>query len=128
MADDIYRKIGKETGKDVRIVRAAAHHPFEFLSKVMADPSDHKPVRFRYFGVFHVKPYWRKGLRRSSKVGSPIEGDIIWAKVPEEKFGKIYYNLKFGCIKKGLFKAEDNSVTCPIQEIQFWVKQPGSEI
>ena len=43
-----------------------------------------------------VKPYWRKGLRNTAKVGPPPEGDEIWARVPEQKFNKTYINLKKG--------------------------------
>jgi hypothetical protein len=120
MAESIYSQIGKQMGKDVRLVRAAAHHPFEFFSKVMEDPEDHRPVRFRYFGAFFVKPYWRKGLKNPAKVGYPTEGQPIWARVPEKKFNKIYINLKQGQIIGQEFHANDESVVCPITDIAFW--------
>jgi len=122
MADNIYSKIGKATGKDVRIVRAAAHHPFEFFGRVMEDPEDHRPVRLRYLGVFFVKPYWRKGLMKTSKVGLPENGDNIWARVPEQKYSKTYINLKQGKVKEGTFISTDGNVECPVTQIQFWKK------
>jgi hypothetical protein len=126
MAESIYRTIGKEIGKDVRLVRTAAHHPFEFFSELMEDPSDHRPMRFRYLGVFYVKPYWHKGLKRSRRFGYPEEGDIIWAKVPEQVKGKTYCNLKFGRILEGQFIADDKSVTCPLIDVEFWVRDADS--
>ena len=120
MAESIYSQIGKRMGKDVRLVRAAAHHPFEFFSKVMEDPSDHRPVRFRYLGAFYVKPYWRKGLRNIKKIGPPPKGEEIWARVPEQKFNKTYINLKKGTVENEVFTASDNSVQCPLSEVQFW--------
>lgn len=120
MAESIYSQIGKRMGKDVRLVRAAAHHPFEFFSKVMEDPSDHRPVRFRYLGAFYVKPYWRKGLRNINKIGPPPEGDEIWARVPENKFNKTYINLKKGTVIEERFLSEDGTVNCPLSEVQFW--------
>jgi hypothetical protein len=126
MAESIYRTIGKEMGKDVRLVRTAAHHPFEFFSEVMEDPTDNRPMRFRYLGAFFVKPYWHKGLRSSAKEGYPEEGFIIWAKVPEMKRLNLYHNLKFGSIQDGMFVANDNSVICPVSEVKYWVKDYDS--
>jgi hypothetical protein len=120
MAENIYSQIGKIVGKDVRLVRAAAHHPFEFYSKIMEDPKDHRPIRFRYLGAFFVKPYWRKGLRNINKIGPPPEGVEIWARVPEVKFNKTYINLKKGIVNEEGFSATDGSVKCPLSEVQFW--------
>lgn len=122
MAESVYSKIGKEVGRDVRFVRAVAHHPFEFFSKVMADPQDHRPIRFRYLGVFFVKPYWHKGLRNSAKVGLPPDGTEIWARVPVLKFNKKYNNLKQGKVERSTFIALDGSVECPVEQVQFWTK------
>jgi hypothetical protein len=120
MAESIYSQIGKRMGKDVRLVRAAAHHPFEFFSKIMEDPQNHRPIRFRYLGAFYVKPYWRKGLRNAKKIGLPPEGVVIWARVPEHKNNRTYINLKKGEVKEGRFTAIDSSVSCPESEILFW--------
>ena len=122
MVDNVYSKIGKEVGRDVRFVRAVAHHPFEFFSKIMEDPQDHRPMRFRYLGVFFVKPYWRKGLRNSAKIGLPQDGEEIWARVPEKKFNKVYNKLKQGKVERSTFFAVDGSVECPVEQVQFWVK------
>lgn len=120
MVDNIYTRISKETGKDVRIIRAAAHHPFKFLSERIADKEDHRPVRLRYLGAFFVKPYWHKGLQKSSKIGLPPEGSFIWARVPEKKYSKTYINLKEGLIDNGRFISTDGSVDCSVSEVQFW--------
>lgn len=122
MTGNIYSKIGKEVGRDARFVRAVAHHPFEFFSKVMEDPQDHRPMRFRYLGIFFVKPYWRKGLRSVKEKGLPNDGDHIWARVPETKYNKVYINLKLGIVHNGKFYADDESLICSVDDIKFWVK------
>lgn len=122
MAETIYGQISKQTGKDVRLVRAAAHHPFEFFSRVMADPQDHRPFRFRYLGVFFVKPWWYKGLRSTKKVGPPPDDATIMAKVLEEVNGKVYKNMKEGKTKEGVFTSSDNKVKCLSSEVLFWTK------
>jgi len=122
MAESIYSQIGKVVGKDVRQVRAVAHHPFEFFSNIMEDPEDHRPIRFRYLGAFFVKPYWRKGLRNTAKVGLPPDGANIWARVPEKKFGKEYINLKEGYVHDRTFTSNDGNVNIPVDEVKFWVK------
>jgi hypothetical protein len=122
MATNIYSEIGKRMGKDVRLVRAAAHHPFEFYVKRMEDPQDHRPMRFRYLGVFFVKPYWRKGLKSVKKIGFPTEDMHIWARVPELKFNKVYTSLKCGQTVGPEFLSDDGKVKCPITDIQFWTE------
>jgi hypothetical protein len=122
MAETIYGQISKQTGKDVRLVRAAAHHPFEFFSRVMADPQDHRPFRFRYLGVFFVKPWWYKGLRSTKKVGLPPDKVMIMARVPEEVRGKVYINTKKGMTEDGWFTSMDGKFKCPSTEILFWVQ------
>ena len=122
MAESIYKKIGNIVGKDMRLTRTAAHHPFEFFTKVMEDPHDHRPVRFRYLGAFSVKSYWRKGLQKTAKVGLPEDGSCIYARVPEHKYNKTYLNLKEGKVYGDRFKSDDGNVDCSIKEIQFWVK------
>jgi len=120
MADNIYSEISKKVGKDVRLVRKVAHHPFDFFAKSMADVNDHRPVRLRYLGIFATKDYWRKGMTRSSEGGLPTEDMEIYARVPEVKFNKTYMNLKRGCTKKDQFMAEDGSVTCDLKEVEWW--------
>lgn len=127
MADNIYSQISKLTGKDVRLVRTVAHHPFNFFSKVMEDCRDHRPVRFRYLGSFMVKPNWRKGLKKTTEIGLPSEGDEIYARVPEEKFNKTYINLKRGRIEKGKFISDDGCVVCDLIDIKFWSLTIDSE-
>jgi len=127
MAEVIYKQISKLVGKDVRLVRTAAHHPFNFFSDVMENTKNHRPVRFRYLGAFMVKPNWRKGLQKVDKIGYPNEGDVIYAKVPEFKYKKVYSNLKRGFIKEGDFHADDGSVICKLGEIKFWSSVIDSE-
>jgi len=127
MTDNIYSQIGKLVGKDVRLVRNAAHHPFSFFTGVMSDTHDHRPVRFRYLGLFMVKPNWRKGLRKTEKIGLPSEGDVIYARVPETKYNKVYINLKKGFINRGMFESFDRQVVCTLSEIKFWVLAIDSE-
>jgi hypothetical protein len=127
MADKIYSQISKLSGKDVRLVRAAAHHPFSFFSNVMANTHDHRPVRFRYLGAFAVKPNWRKGLKKIDIAGIPSEGAEIYARVPEQKYNKTYINLKKGTIIEGNFESNDGLVVCPISEIRFWSSVIDSE-
>lgn len=122
MLNNVYSRISKQTGVDARIVRAAAHHPFKFFSEVMMDPNNHRPVRFRYLGAFFVKPYWHKGLKKTSKVGYPAEGDNVWARVPEQKYNKTYINLKEGTIKGTEFVSNSENYSCPTSDIQFWTK------
>jgi len=122
MRENIYADISKKVGKDMRLVRMAAHHPFDFFEKVMASRSDHRPFRFRYLGAFMVKPYWYKGLKRTEKVGYPKDGMIIQAKVPEEKYGKTYYNLKRGQVMMDAFKGLDEPYVCSVKDIKFWVE------
>lgn len=123
MRENIYSKISKETGRDMRHIRIVAHHPFEFFTKRMIDMQDHRPMRFRYLGAFLPKVNWRKGLANVTKIGYPEANADIWAKVPEAKFNKTYMNLKQGTISEdgNTFTANDNSVVCSTKEIGFWV-------
>jgi hypothetical protein len=116
MGDNIYVQIAKEVGRDVRLVRKVTHHPFDFFSRVMADVNDHRPVRFRYLGVFPTKDYWRKGMTK----GIPPEGGPIYAKAPEVKFDKIYINLKEGNVENSRFLSTDGCVNCDSALIEWW--------
>jgi hypothetical protein len=118
--ESVYAQIAKVVGKDARVVRKVAHHPFDFLSKSMADMNDHRPIRIRYLGAFITKYYWRKGMSKPSEIGFPNEGDVIYAKVPEKKYNKMYENLKVGTVQNARFIAEDESVECDIKEITWW--------
>jgi hypothetical protein len=118
--ESIYAQIGKTVGKDARVTRKVAHHPFDFLSKSMADMEDHRPIRIRYLGAFVTKPHWRKGMKKSSEVGFPLEGDCVYAKVPEEKYGRMYENLKLGTVKNARFIADDGTVNCNVMDVVWW--------
>jgi hypothetical protein len=114
--DNIYMQISKKVGKDVRVVRKVTHHPFDFFSKVMSDVNDHRPVRFRYLGVFAAKDYWRKGMTK----GVPPEGGPIYARAPEQKFERTYINLKEGTVKDSRFISTDGNVDCDSSLIEWW--------
>lgn len=120
MADNIYVKISKKVGKDVRLVRKVTHHPFDFLSRQMADVNNHKHVRLRYLGVFATKDYWRKGMTKTDTGIFPPENEEIYARVPEYKFNREYINLKQGIVKDSKFISNDNDVECDSYKIEWW--------
>jgi hypothetical protein len=120
MADNIYMQISKKVGRDVRLVRKVTHHPFDFLSRQMADVNNHKNVRFRYLGVFAAKEYWRKGMTKTDTGLFPPEGMEIYARVPETKFDKVYINLKQGIVKDSRFLSNDGEVDCDLQLVEWW--------
>ena len=120
MSENIYAQIAKQVGKDVRLVRKVAHHPFDFFAKSMADVNDHRPVRFRYLGIFACKDYWRKGMTRSSEGGLPTEDMEIYARAPEMKVAREYINLKRGWVKNDRFLSEDGNVDCGLSRIEWW--------
>ena len=55
---------------DKRILREVCYYPMKFTKRIMEHPSDSRPVRIRYFGVFtqknkhnkdtHMKDYYDK--------------------------------------------------------------------
>jgi len=116
---NIYTQLAKKYNKDVRFIRRITHHPFDFLHQKIVDPDDHRPIRFRYVGVFFVKPYWKKAMN-NTRAGLPKDGSIVYARAPEKKFNKTYINLKKGLAKDGFFISEDGNVRCLIEEIQKW--------
>jgi hypothetical protein len=120
MADNIYMQISKKVGRDVRLVRKVTHHPFDFLSRQMADVNNHKHIRLRYLGVFATKDYWRKGMTRSSEGGFPPEGIEVYARVPEVKFNREYINLKQGIVKDSGFISSDGNVECDLALVEWW--------
>jgi hypothetical protein len=120
MAENIYVQISKKVGKDVRLVRKVAHHPFDFFSRSMANVVDQRPVRLRYLGIFAPKDYWRKGMTKSIEGGFPPENVQIFARVPELKFNKVYINLKEGMVNNNIFKSVDGNVSCDISLVEWW--------
>ena len=117
--NNIYVELAKKYKKDARFIRRVAHHPFDFLHQKISDPDDHRPIRFRYVGVFYVKPYWRKAMT-NTRAGLPKNNSRIFARAPEKKFNKNYINLKKGTVKDGIFASEDGAVIIPIEEVQKW--------
>lgn len=57
-----FASIARQTGLDPRVVKHIALHPFRFLSHVMVDDTDHRPVRINFFGVFMEKKEYLKAL------------------------------------------------------------------
>ena len=120
MSENIYKQISNKVGKDVRLVRKVAHHPFDFFSRSMANVNDHRATRLRYLGVFYAKDYWRKGMVKPIEDNYPEEGESIYARVPEERYGKTYINLKKGKVENKSFISEDGSLTCDSSRIEWW--------
>jgi hypothetical protein len=48
------KEIAEELNLDRRVVDLVATHPFLFLSRVMRNPKNLRPVRLRYFGIFAI--------------------------------------------------------------------------
>jgi hypothetical protein len=117
--DNIYTQLAQKYNKDVRFIRRITHHPFDFLHQKITDPDDHRPIRFRYVGVFFVKPYWKKVMINTRK-DLPEDDRIIYARAPEKRFNKEYINLKKGLYKDGFFTSDDGTVRCFISDVQKW--------
>lgn len=58
--DKIIRRLAKEYNKDIRIIEQIVNSPLKFTNRVIQDPSDDRPVRIRYFGVFVQKESYNK--------------------------------------------------------------------
>lgn len=52
--DRIIKDIAKKYNVDKRVVNHIVSHLFLFLKKVISDPKDNRPVRFRYWGVWAI--------------------------------------------------------------------------
>ena len=53
--DKVIRKLAKQFGRDERVIKEIVYSPLKFASRVIADPTDTRAVRVRYFGVFTLK-------------------------------------------------------------------------
>lgn len=53
--EKLIRKIAKEKNLDFRVVREAVYSPLKFTNRVVQHPTDMRPVRIMYFGVFTQK-------------------------------------------------------------------------
>jgi len=60
--EEIIREIAKRKGMDTRVVSMVARYPFHFLKDVIASPTDLRPVRLKYFGLFVLKTRYYKGM------------------------------------------------------------------
>lgn len=48
----VQRELAKKYKKDTRVIKTITEYPFKFAKERMSDPSDDRPIRIRYFGVF----------------------------------------------------------------------------
>lgn len=72
--DKLIREIAKENNLDWRVVQAAVYSPLKFVRKVVEHPSDMRPVRIMYFGVFMQKlGKHNKAKRMERKVNKMLE-------------------------------------------------------
>jgi len=53
--DRFIRELAKKHNKDPRVIREVVYSPLKFASRVVSDPTDMRPIRVRYFGVFALK-------------------------------------------------------------------------
>ena len=53
-------EFSKKYKKDPRVVAAILQSPFLFIDSVFADDYDYRAIRMPYFGVFNLKPKYRK--------------------------------------------------------------------
>lgn len=42
---------------DSRVISKIVNHPSFFLHKVMQDPNDERPIRWKYFGAFALRKH-----------------------------------------------------------------------
>ncbi|MFW5890660.1 MAG: hypothetical protein ACOCUI_00400 [bacterium] len=52
---DYQKKLAKKYNKDQRVIKSICEYPFKFAKERMSDPTDDRPIRIRYFGVFTQK-------------------------------------------------------------------------
>ena len=53
--DKVIHRLHLKYRKDKRVVRFITEHPILFTKYRMGDDNDMRPIRIRYFGVFHPK-------------------------------------------------------------------------
>ncbi len=63
MHDEKYRKIAKDFGLPVDVVKKICQSQFEFTKEVIQSGKD-EPVRLQYLGKFQVKPGRRETVRK----------------------------------------------------------------
>ena len=66
--DEIIGRLAKKYGKDARTIREIVYSPLKFAKRIITDPSDTRPIRIRYFGVFVEKPTKTKQVLFEKKV------------------------------------------------------------
>ena len=53
-------EFSKKYNLDPRVVNAVLRSPFVFIDSVFADDDDYRAVRMPYWGVYNLKPKFRK--------------------------------------------------------------------
>ena len=53
--DRFIRELAKKYNKDPRVIREIVYSPLKFATRIISDPTDMRPIRIRYFGVFALK-------------------------------------------------------------------------
>ena len=64
----LVKQIAKRKGIDPRVVRLVADYPFRFVRDRMKDNEDWRPIRIRYFGIFALRPKFRRMLLNDENV------------------------------------------------------------
>ena len=77
--DKLIRKIGKKYNLDWRVVQEVVYSPLKFTNRIVKDPTDMRPVRIMYFGIFTQKPTKNKLSRMKGHVKVLLENmeDVI---------------------------------------------------
>jgi hypothetical protein len=75
--DKRIKELSLRYGKDKRIIQSIAHFPIKFTKRVMADPSDNRPVRIRYFGAFIQKELYTKATKRNDRLKAMLKPENI---------------------------------------------------
>ena len=53
--DRLIKDLAKKYNKDPRVIKEIVWSPIKFANRVISDPTDSRPIRIRYFGVFALK-------------------------------------------------------------------------
>ncbi len=66
--DKIIKRLGEKYHKDPRVIKEIIYSPLKFAKRIITDPSETRPVRIRYFGVFIQKVTKTKQIIFEKKV------------------------------------------------------------
>jgi len=53
--DRLIKDLAKKYNRDPRVIKEIVYSPIKFANRVISNPTDLRPVRVRYFGVFVLK-------------------------------------------------------------------------